>query len=481
MSTLKRLRSDERGVTAVMFALAVIPMMMAVGAAVDYTRAAQTQGVLQNRIDSVVLASVGKAGDKELEAQNILASYAAPPATTIDSATFTLNGDQLTGTLTASVKTNVMSIVNISAVPVTVTSTAKLDTKTTTTTTTKTETVTEAKTVPGSPVCILVKNPTAERALTINSGVIINAPTCELHIRSVPTNGGSPATMDNAGGVKMKQLCFEAKTVRTNSTPANTQTNCSAIDDPFAGKLPTVTVANNNCSSSNGHTYEASSGRNVTLTSGNYCNINFNSGIDTITLSGNYKGLNISGNNTKTTVLNLNPGVYESVNFNSGIKTVNFAPGLYIWKSATNLNSGINLVGTGVTFYYPDAQSYIQINSGVGTNLKAPTSGTYSGILFFEPLDLAGSSFAINGDVNQHLEGLIYWPSRSVTFNSKSNVTANQISVVVDKLTLNSGVEWRIEPSTLPMTTPATTTTVETTKEVPVTTTMTSNSVRLTK
>ena len=248
------------------------------------------------------------------------------------------------------------------------------------TTPSKTETVTETKTVPGSPVCILVKNPTAERALTINSGVVINAPSCEMHVRSQPANNGSPATLDGAQNVRMKQLCFKSKEFRPNSTPPNTRYNCPAIDDPFAGKLPAVTVANNDCSTRNGGTYEAKNGPHVTLPAGNYCGLNFNSGIDTITLSGNYKSLNISGksvNNNPATVLNLNPGVYEGVNFNSGIKTINFAPGLYVWKSATNLNSGISLVGNGVTFYYPDAQSYIQINSGVGTNLKAPTSGTW--------------------------------------------------------------------------------------------------------
>jgi Flp pilus assembly protein TadG len=479
MSALKRLRADERGVTAVMFALSVIPLMMAVGAAVDYTHAAQTKSALQNQVDAAVLAGVGKDSDKADEAQKMLAAYSLPTGTTITSTDFRQDGDKLVGTVTASIKTNMMSIVNVTSLPVTVTSTAKLDTKVIPATT-RTETVTETQTVPGSPVCILVKNPTAERALTINSGVIINAPTCEMHVRSVPTNGGSPATLDNASGVKMKQLCFKAKTFSTNSTPPNTQKNCAAIDDPFAGKLPTVTAATNNCSTSGGRTYESKDGRSITLTAGNYCNINFNSGIDTITLNGNYKTLNISGNSGGTTVLNLNPGTYEGVNFNSGIRTINFAPGLYVWKSATNLNSGINLIGTGVTFYYPDAQSYIQINSGVGSNLKAPTSGTYSGILFFEPVNLAASSFAVNGDANQHLEGLIYWPSRSVIFNSRSNVTSNQISLVVDKLTLNNA-DWKLEPSKLPMTTPSTTTSTTTTREVEETKAMESNTVRLVK
>src|SRR6185437_3629669 len=90
-----------------------------------------------------------------------------------------------------------------------------------------------------------------------------------------------------------------------------------------------------------------------------------------------------------------------------------------------NLNSGWTATGSGVTFYYADASSYIQFNSGVKANLSAPTSGTYAHVLMFEPNGLSTSSFAVDGtSTSDLLQGLIYLPSRNVTFNSAANATA---------------------------------------------------------
>lgn len=69
--TMRALASDERGVTALIFALVAMPTVIAVGAAVDYSRAARLQSKLQTATDAAVLAaggSVAERSDDELRA-----------------------------------------------------------------------------------------------------------------------------------------------------------------------------------------------------------------------------------------------------------------------------------------------------------------------------------------------------------------------------------------------------------------------------
>ena len=54
---LKKFRRDEGGNIAIIFGLAIIPFMIAVGSAVDYGRGVVTQHRLQWAIDSAVLAA----------------------------------------------------------------------------------------------------------------------------------------------------------------------------------------------------------------------------------------------------------------------------------------------------------------------------------------------------------------------------------------------------------------------------------------
>src|ERR687895_1520924 len=56
----QRLLADRRGVVAVVFALTLVPMLTAVGAAVDYSRATAVRADLQSAVDAAALA-IGRA------------------------------------------------------------------------------------------------------------------------------------------------------------------------------------------------------------------------------------------------------------------------------------------------------------------------------------------------------------------------------------------------------------------------------------
>ncbi len=67
-------------------------------------------------------------------------------------------------------------------------------------------------------------------------------------------------------------------------------------------------------------------------------------------------------------------------------------------------------------------------------------------MLIFEPNGLSTTSFAIDGtSTTDLLQGLIYLPSRNITFNSAANASSDALTLVVNQIILNS-VTWSIAP-----------------------------------
>jgi len=97
-----------------------------------------------------------------------------------------------------------------------------------------------------------------------------------------------------------------------------------------------------------------------------------------------------------------------------------------------------------VTFYFADS-SNIQFNSGMNMNLSAPATGTYAGILFYEKDGLSDSNFVFNDRVSETLSGLIYLPSRNITFNSTSNMTTPQITLIANSAIFDT-LNWTLSP-----------------------------------
>ena len=115
-------------------------------------------------------------------------------------------------------------------------------------------------------------------------------------------------------------------------------------------------------------------------------------------------------------------------------------------------NSGWTVTGTGVTFYLVDQNATITFNGNVNFNLQAPTTGTYANILMFEPSGLANTNLPINGTSGSTMSGLLYLPSRDVTINSVSNVSADKVTMVFSSLIFNS-LNWTFDAGNLAMTT----------------------------
>lgn len=153
--------------------------------------------------------------------------------------------------------------------------------------------------------------------------------------------------------------------------------------------------------------------------------------------------LNISSSQT------VSPGTYSSISITGG--TVDFLPGTYIVTGNFTVNgtsticNSINtncsgLPGSandGVTFYITNGGA-VTINGTSTSELSAPNSGTYAGILFYQ--DPNDTSLAkIDGTSQSYFQGALYFPSAELDLGGTSftNKLAAYTIIVADNLKVN--------------------------------------------
>jgi hypothetical protein len=247
----------------------------------------------------------------------------------------------------------------------------------------------------GARPCITLLDPTASQALLVNSGAKLEAPSCEIHVHST----ASPAAIFN-GGTKLDvaKICVAgSRVIKNGGWSGNVETSCNASQDPFAGTLPTPPTSA--CTDFGG----VREGRTTSFRPGVYCGgINFNGSVD-----------------------------------------VDFEPGLYVIRGGNWMVNGGDWTGNGVTFYFEDS-SRIHFNSGVKAKMSAPTDGLYRNILIFEKPGLGRSNFLFDDSRGSELDGIMYLPSRDMTYNSGSDARGDRLTMVFNTLILNK-TDWKLE------------------------------------
>ncbi|MGA8170168.1 MAG: TadE/TadG family type IV pilus assembly protein [Methylocystis sp.] len=380
------------------FALAILPVMLLLGAAIDYGRATSMRSRLQDAVDAGAIQAASHPAltqaERQTLARNIARANLGSLATTLNPTIVETepSGDFLV-TATADVSTTVMQLARIDSIPIAVAATAK------------------NKTISSSAgnVCVLALSPTISPGLLVNQAVSIKAPSCEIDVAST---ANPAATFNAAATFNVTKICLAGTQTIQNGGPVSVlSTGCAVASDPFASGLPAP--PSTSCSGP-----EAVPAQNYT------------------------------GDTT------LQPGVYcGSFNFNAPAGTIKFDAGVYVLNGASfNIGAGWVMDGSaGVTFYYAD-QSYLQINGGVTANLAAPAAGTYANILMYEAPGLSESAFTIDGSGGHTFSGLIHLPSRDITFNNMSNVTSEAVTIVVNSIIVDTD-DWNIasSPLTIPI------------------------------
>lgn len=224
--------------------------------------------------------------------------------------------------------------------------------------------------------CVLALSTTAPGSVSVGGNASLNLTGCNINSNStasnaVSTSGSSTLSADCivvVGGVSLNGGS-------TTQQCANTVTNTSAVADPYASlPVPTSSTTRPN---SNG----------ATLQPGVYPN-----------------GLNLTG--TKT----LQPGVY------------------IVTGGSINVGANANITGSGITIYVANGVD-VSMNANGYVNLSAPTSGVYSGVLFFGARDGTGS-VSMNGTSASKLTGAIYFPNQDLSYNGNFSGNGGCMRVV---------------------------------------------------
>src|ERR1041385_4901508 len=362
LKSCSRFKRDSEGSVVSTFALAIVPVVGLVGAAVDYSQANNVRTTLQARRDAALVAGARDGSTSWAStAQSIFnAGLESKGATDINPVFGLTSTRAYTGTVTAKVPANFLGVLGISNIDIRVTATTTVPPST------------------GGYYCVMALNANARGALELtgNASIKITAPKCVVQVNS---SDSQAVQMNGNTWINSVENCFVGginKVGNSSITPGPDAT-CKPIPDPFtAYPRPAVGA----CDYTD---YQLSGSRTVTLQPGVYCG-----------------GMNFSG----------------PVN-------VTFSPGLYVIKNGTISESGGTFTGNGVSFFLTGLGASIQLSGQADWHIVAPTNGPLPGFAIFldpsGPTGLAATTSSLSGLSELYFEGIVYLPKQEVTVSGK--------------------------------------------------------------
>ena len=379
--TARRLASDRRGNFAVMFALALVPIGLAISVSLDYTTQRNEQNQLQQIVDAAVLA--GAREDKKQV--DVAKAYLAAELTGLGYdpsdfvTTFDYSDDVLKGAARSTIPMTFGGAFLKGPMEIGVVSKALA--------------AVEDDELP----CINVLDNKTQAAL-FNSGAKIIAPQCEVHIHSTQ----NPAMIANSGvNINTDRICLKGtKYINNGGQLKNLEAGCNVRADPYFQKIPEPAVPGT-CTTSG-----AKDGTNHTLAPGKHCGTIFN-GSPKITFQ---PGLHI---------------ISGSMIINANSEIVATGVTFYFPDSSSKIqfNGGITMEATAPTSgTYKNILMFEKTTDAANNNNKQP--------------------FVFNGSVSEKLSGLVYLPNRDVTYNSTTNHDANDVQYYFNTLIVNSA-NWK--------------------------------------
>jgi hypothetical protein len=147
----------------------------------------------------------------------------------------------------------------------------------------------------------------------------------------------------------------------------------------------------------------------------------------------------------------LNPGTYCR-----GLHIVNNArvilnPGIYVIKGGgINLESNAILEGDGVTIFLTEGPGMpfgtLSFQSSTQVRLKAPTTGPYAGILFYQDPNAGSGSDThhLESSSSSYFEGALYFPTQRLNIQSSSTLDADYTIIVARTVSMESSANFRV-------------------------------------
>jgi hypothetical protein len=275
------------------------------------------------------------------------------------------------------------------------------------------------------PACILALSTTAAPALSVSgSNSSISAPGCGIAVDStssdsIDVNGNATV---NAGYVKTAG----GDNIGGQSTVSPTPIlHSTSTPDPL---VSLASPAAPSACTSGGLNY-SNQNTVATIPAGTYCGqLSITGQGSHITMNPGYYcgGINIGGQSNVT----MNSGVY------------------YICGGGFTVNgSGTNVTGTGVTIFNSSnhgvgsaAYAPFTLSGQPNVVLTAPTTGTYTNVLFYKDRAVVTSlSDQINGNTQPTLTGTIYLPGAKLILTGGVSTGPNSPAVIADTITVNGG------------------------------------------
>ena len=369
VNAARRWKKDDGGSIAVIFALVLIPVIGATGAAVDYSRANGVKTNLQGALDAAVLAGLtDDATIRDTRASNTFNSVfvSKVSGTTVGTLQFTTNNDgTYSGSVSIRVPTAFMGILGVNTLTVSANAKARIG---------STQSVAKA-------MCIISLNTSIAKAVAMSGSAAINAPTCLLQVNS---NNTDAVDMSGSTTIKTAENCFvgKLKAYSSGAVTPSPDVVCNVLTDPFAGMaMPTVGACN--------HT-KLQVNTSTTLQPGVYC-----------------QGLTISST------------------------TVTLAPGLYIISGTFTASGSSKITGDGVTIFLTGDGAGVTSSGGTSWHLVAAgklgyacsggSTSCLAGFAFF--LDPSGkqlSKSVLSGGSEMYFEGGLYFPQQQLELSGGS-------------------------------------------------------------
>ncbi|WP_029030367.1 pilus assembly protein TadG-related protein [Salinarimonas rosea] len=383
LAALRRRLADEAGSVAIVFSLAVVPMLAAAGLAVDATSWYAARSSLQAAADTAAIAAaremrLANTPADQLEAGAETAARAALATRGFDAAAARV--DATVDSRTHSVRIDIGSplervfsrIVTDAFAQVVVTATAKLS--------------------GSAPICVVALDPTGSKALHLEKRAVMEAHRCGVFSNSTHTQA---LRVDDQAELHAALICSAGGHFgRGTAFVPTPRTECPPIPDPLAGRAPPAVGP---------------------------CD---------------HEGLDIRADTY------LLPGVYcGGIRISQGAR-VELGSGLYVIKDGELRVDDGELVGRYTSFYFTGRNAAIDFRKQSRIDLAAMRDGALAGILIFQDRAAEeGRDFKITSDDARTLLGTIYLPRGDLLVDADRAVADESAYTVIvaRRLELSAG------------------------------------------
>lgn len=391
---------NQAGNVAVIFALSALPLLAAIGAAVDYASANSARTVMQSALDSATLATAPLADNlsheeirKNVQKVFLANSTQSDLTKTKIKTWYSSDSNKLSAEVSASMPTTFMSVVGIDSISLDVKSTAKLGA------------------AAGSSACLMALDSSAtpnvkgiigagSGALNASGSGTINLTGCNIYVnstsdQSIDVTGGGAISADYV----YTSGDYSGNVVATKAPDQAPTTHATSASDPYATTRSIPSWSS--CDSS------------ATSWSGSISNP---SGV-----------LVICGDVKVTADTTLDPGVYIIVD--------------------GSLTSSKPISGNGVTMILtsknPSADNGIfQFKSGATLNLTAPSSGSTAGIVFWADAALPHNADGFYAGTTGNIVGAIYLPSHLVNYSGSAKAGSACTQLIAAEIAVSGGASF---------------------------------------